>query len=308
MSERRPADTAEGQAVAPARWSWRRPPTPTSGVVSIRGKERPVATVRPRPTTFGRRYAVAYDVEGPRVRMGLLWFGLVVAALVLGPIALVPLYSVMAALAGYQSARAWRGVGSGADPWLAGLGAGAIAGSAAFGIGLVGLSVLVLCGLAVIVGAIEVGRRSPVFEAAGTTVQCALFVGFAAASVALTLRLEIGAVATLVLLVSAYEAADFVVGSGASSSIEGPIAGIVTMAVVTGVIAVLRVPPFDGAAVYVFGGFAAVCCPLGQLAGSAILPRADAKALGLRRLDSLIVLGPVWVLLIGIYLQRIVHT
>ena len=282
-----------------------RPPTPTTGTVQIGRKARQVAVSRPRPTMFGRRYALVYDVEGPRVRMGVLWFALVVGALVLGPVAVTPLYALMAGLAGYQSAVAWRRVGSGANPWLAAVGAAAIAGGAAYGVGLMGLAILVLCVLAVLVGAIEVRRHSPLFEAAGTTVQCAFFVGVAAASVALTLRLEIGAVATLVVLVAAYETGDFIVGSGASSSVEGPISGIIAMAVVCAGVAILQIPPFHGPAVFVFGGFAAVCCPLGQLAGSAILPRADAKALALRRLDSLLVLGPVWVILIGIYLQQL---
>lgn len=283
-----------------------KPLIPTAGEVEIRGKTHKVAAVRARPTLLGRRYAVVYDVNGPRVRMGVLWFGLAIGALVLGPIAVTPLFAAVAGLAGYQSVRAWRAVGSGANQWVAALGAACIVGGSAFGIGLMGVVILVLPVLAVLVSAVEVRNRSPLFEAAGTTVQCALFAGMAAASVVLSLRLEIGAAVTLVLLVSAYEMGDFLVGSGASSSIEGPISGIVALAVVCGVIAVLRVPPFDGTPVFVFGGFAAVACPLGQLAGSAILPRADSRALALRRLDSLIVLGPVWVLLIGIYLDQLI--
>ena len=126
-----------------------------------------------------------------------------------------------------------------------------------------------------------------------------------AAGVVLTLRLEIGAAVTLVLLVAAYEVGDYLVGSGASSSIEGPIAGIVAMAAICAAIAVLRVPPFDGGAVFVFGGFAALLCPLGQVAASALLPRADAPAPALRRLDSLLLLGPAWPLLVGLLLQEL---
>ena len=105
----------------------------------------------------------------------------------------------------------------------------------------------------------RVPRR--LLEAAGTTLQCGLPPGVGAAGVVLTLRLEIGAAVTLVLLVAAYEVGDYLVGSGASSSIEGPIAGIVTIAAMCFAIAVLRVPPFDGGAVFVFGGFAALLLP-----------------------------------------------
>ena len=122
----------------------------------------------------------------------------------------------------------------------------------------------------------------------------------------LTLRLEIGAAVTLVLLVAAYEVGDYVVGSGASSSVEGPVAGIVAIAATCLLVAVLRVPPFDGAPVFVFGGFAALGCPLGQVLGSALLPSADAHAPALRRLDSLLLLGPAWPILVGILLEQVV--
>jgi hypothetical protein len=41
-------------------------------------------------------------------------------------------------------------------------------------------------------------------------------------------------------------------------------------------------------------GVAALCCPVGQWIASAVLPRADAKVPALRRLDTLLLLGPVW--------------
>ena len=59
------------------------------------------------------------------------------------------------------------------------------------------------------------------------------------------------------------------------------------------------VPPFDGGAVFVFGGFAALLCPLGQVVASALLPRAGTPAPALRRLDSLLLLGPAWPFLVG---------
>ena len=149
--------------------------------------------------------------------------------------------------------------------------------------------------------------RAPgrLLEAAGATLQCALPPGFAAAGVVLTLRLEIGAAVTLVLLVAAYEVGDYLVGSGAASSLEGPIAGIVAIAAMCFILAVLRVPPFDGGAVFVFGGFAALGCPLGQVTASALLPRVDARAPALRRLDSLLLLGPAWPFLVGLLLQEL---
>lgn len=272
--------------------------------VTLRGKTRQVVTRSSRRSLLGRRYAVVYDVEGPRIRLGILWFAAVVAGLVVGPALLVPLYAASAGWAGHQIAMAWRAAGLPGDPWLAAAGAAAITAVAAFGVPLVGVVVLALVLLAVVIAASGDRRRAGLLAAAGTTMQSALFPGLAGAGVVLTLRLEIGATVVLLMLVAVYEIGDYVVGSGASSSFEGPAAGAVAVAVASFVVAVLRAPPFDGAEALVFGGFVAVGCPLGQLFGSAVLPSADAHAPALRRLDSLLVLAPAWALLIGIYLER----
>jgi hypothetical protein len=290
--------------------AWRRvtrprPPVPQDAVV-LRGKARAVVHPRQKPTLFNRRLAVVYDTSGPRITLGVIWFALVIGALVVGPGALVPLYGAMAALAGFQTASAWRTAGSQADRWVAALAGAAVVIGAAWGIGSLGLAILAAVVVALAVAALETKALRQGFDAAGTTLLSALPVGIGAAGVILTLRLEIGAAVTLVVLVAAYEVGDYLVGSGASSSVEGPIAGIVAIAATCLVVAVLRVPPFDGVPVFVFGGFAALCCPLGQVVGSALLPSVEARAPALRRLDSLLVLGPVWPVLVGILLQEVI--
>ena len=95
-------------------------------MVVLRGKPRAVAHPRQKPTLLQRRLAVVYDTSGPRVTLGFLWFAGVVAALVVGPVALVPLYAAVAALAGAQAGLAWRAAGSGANPWVAGLAGAAV--------------------------------------------------------------------------------------------------------------------------------------------------------------------------------------
>ncbi len=92
----------------------------------------------------------------------------------------------------------------------------------------------------------------------------------------------------------AYDVGDFLVGTGANTPIEGPIAGIVAVLVVTFAIGVFAFPPFDMASAWVFGGMAAALCPLGQVVATAILPSADARAPALRRVDSLLLVGPLW--------------
>jgi hypothetical protein len=54
------------------------------------------------------------------------------------------------------------------------------------------------------------------------------------------------------------------------------------------------VPKFPPTAPFVLGGLAAVLAPLGPPAATRLLGDRDAKAPALRRLDSLLVVGPVW--------------
>jgi len=97
----------------------------------------------------------------------------------------------------------------------------------------------------------------------------------------------------LLLLVSAYEMGDFIVGSGASNPMEGPLAGMTAAMLLALPLAVLLVAPFDAAGAPLLG-LSAAACPLGQVVASAMLPDAGATAPALRRIDTLLVLGPLW--------------
>ena len=66
------------------------------------------------------------------------------------------------------------------------------------------------------------------------------------------------------------------------------------MLVVTFAIGVFAFPPFDWASAWVFGGMAAAMCPLGQVLATAMLPTAESRAPSLRRVDSLLLVGPLW--------------
>lgn len=249
-----------------------------------------------------KRLAVEYDIDGPRVRLGLLWFILAIAALVAGTIAVAVVYGLAAVAAAGQSARCWRTRKMQPNVVAATGFAGlmsllAILGPAGAGLAVLGLPVgaLILSG---------VGQRpvSEAFAEAAYTIQVSLFPGVAAASVVLLRDLSFGAAVGLVLIVSAYECGDFLVGTGAPNSFEGPIAGIAAVMVVTFTLAALEVSPFGFASAFAFGGTAAVLAPLGQLAASAILPRAGSRAPALRRLDSLLLAGPIWYVLIDLTL------
>jgi hypothetical protein len=267
-----------------------------------RGKSKRLAKVQSRRP---RRYAVVYDVNAPHVRLGLLWFLVVCAALALDVAAVATVYAITAALAGLQTAKAWHPCGRHPNELVSALIAGAIPIAAVAGPKAVGVAVLASVVAAVVGGtATSEARRNPV-ASVGFTIQSGLLVGLAAASPVLAYRVEVGAAAALVVFVSVYEMGDYLVGSGSKNAVEGPLAGFTAIAVFAFALWVVTFPPFSDNSLLAFGAMAAGLCPLGQLLASAILPRSDAKAPALRRLDSLLLLGPAWVVALWSYTEII---
>ncbi len=254
----------------------------------------------------GRRYAVVYDLDGPRVRLGIAWFVLILGALAIDrlvlDVQLLPFVMAgVAAAAAMEIVDAWQGAAVGADRYVAGASAAAIGMSAVLGARLTGLVVLLVVVVALVVAGMRATRRSSILAGAGLTLQACLLPGITAAGVVLSMRYEIGAVLLLLFFVCAFDLGDFLVGSGADSVIEGPIAGGAAILVVTAIAAVVKAPPFHGAGVWAFGVLAVVACPAGQIVGGLLLPDATVRAPALRRLDSLLVIGPLWAWLVGLY-------
>ncbi|MBA2281501.1 MAG: hypothetical protein H0W25_09750 [Acidimicrobiia bacterium] len=243
-----------------------------------------------------RQVAVVYDIDGPKVRLGVAWFVLVCGALFLGRIALAVLYATVAALAAAQVVRAWRRRREAPNIAVAAAGAAALALAAAVSTAVLGAALLGLVVASVVVSG---STRHPLRNAA-RTVQSAVWVGGAAAAVIVTHRYEPSAALALVLVVSAYEIGDFLVGSGARNAIEGPVAGAAAALVIQFGVSTIGFEPFEASNGFGFAVLAAVLCPLGQLAGSLVLPSVKAKANALRRLDSLLLLGPMWAWLVGL--------
>ncbi len=254
-------------------------------------KQRRINKMRSRPPT---RFLITYDINGPKVRLGILWALLIGVATLGQETGIAALYGTVAAVGGWQAAKAWKAWGASPEEYTAGFIAGAIAMASAVGFGMVGVAILGSIPLALLSGFTSDGARRNFLGAVGVTLQCGLFLGVAAASPALTYRIDLGGFIALILFVCVYEMGDFLIGSGSSNHIEGPLAGMAGIAVFAFAMAVVHLPPFEGYEVAGFAAAAAVLCPLGQLAGSAVLPRSDARAPALRRLDSLILLGPAW--------------
>jgi hypothetical protein len=267
-----------------------------------RGKAKRLAKVQSKRP---RRFAVTYDVNAPHVRLGFLWFVLVAGALFLGKLPLAAVYSLTAALGGFQAARCWQPLGRPANQYLAaaiggGVGMSALGGPTAVG-GAVLASVVAAAFAAFLT---DEARRAPLLAVA-FTLQCGLFVGLAATAPTLSYRIDFGAAAALIIFISVYEMGDYLVGSGSKNAVEGPLAGFTAIAVFAFAMWVVTFVPFKENSLLAFGALAAALCPLGQLFGSAILPRSDAKASAVRRIDSLLVLGPAWVVALWSYTEVI---
>ncbi len=253
----------------------------------------------------GRRLAPAYDLEGPRIRLGVVWFVSVFVALVIGralgdfPLVGV-VYAAVAAVAAGQVVEVWVGARARLLRWCA-MGIALVTGlSASFGAGATGGALVGAVVVGILAGASQVFLRRPVLPATALVLQASLPTGFVAASVILTMRYEIGAGVVLLAMVMAFDLGDFLIGSGAGSLLEGPVAGAIVIALVAAVAAIIGAPPFHGALVWAFAAGAIVLCPLGQVVASWLLPDATTRASALRRLDSLLVLGPAWAFAAGL--------
>lgn len=270
------------------------------------------------PATDGDvRLAVVHDVRGPRIRRGVLWFAVVVLAGATSTVLLALVLALAAALAADEVVRLQaphpvpeperprrhrqaprpvvRAARFVADPRRLppALAAGALPIAATAGADAVALTAPLV--VLVIVGhRLWTGARSLVPADGAIAVTAALVLGGAAAAPVLVARLGPAAAVVLVVLVCAYDAGDFLVGADASSIWEGPVAGAASVGVAAFAASVVALPPLTTTTTLALGGATALLAPLGTLATSALLGGgARHPSSYVRRLDSLVVLGPV---------------
>ena len=242
-------------------------------------------------------------VDGPHGRRGLLWFVVAVVACSLGTVPTGLLFGGLAAVAALQTSVAWRQAGHGDDRFVAGGAALAVGLAAIVGAGLAGLAMIAGVAVSLFSAVVAPDRDEPVMARAGRTVRTWALPGLAAASVVAIARVDVAALVILLVLVSGYEVGDYLVGTGANGFVEGPIAGMAAVLVLTFAEAVFQLGPFDARAAWVFGGMVAVLAPLGAPLASALAPAATAKVPALRRLDAWLLVAPVWCLLLWDYLS-----
>lgn len=229
---------------------------------------------------------------------------LVASALVTGPWPFAVLLGGLAAVAAWEIANASAETDLRPEPVLAGVLAAVLPLAAYYDTAAAG-AVLV----AGVIGSVAVAwfvrtPQTPLMALAGANVAAWVFVGLAAAGPMFTWRVEVGAVVVLCAFVAIYDIGSHLVGVDASSAWEGPVSGVVGVGVVAFAAAAIGVPPFelDGAASFAL--IAAATLPFGPILASLLVPVGESPP-ALRRIDSLLVIGPVWPLLVGLYVQSL---
>jgi hypothetical protein len=108
----------------------------------------------------------------------------------------------------------------------------------------------------------------------------------------------------LIGMVCVYDSAAYLIGTGANNPWEGPIAGVASIAALTLLVAALFLTPFRGNSPWILGGMAAVLAPLGPVAARRLSPDRAVRVPALRRLDSLLLLGPAWAIGVAVLLRH----
>ncbi len=252
------------------------------------------------------RWAVPYFTDGPKVTLGVLWFAFLMGGALLGfnydnsavsSVAVAVVTATVAALAGLQIGFAWFPKNSATRTWTA---------VAAFTVGIAGfygpwgVVIGLIIGLLVLTSYLTLyrGHRRTSAQLFDVLVRAAIPVGLASASLGAMAYRDLPVLIALILFVSAYEVGDFLVGSGAFNPVEGPMAGIIAAGVVAFFLFLIQPEPFSSETILMFVAVAAVCCVAGQYLASALLPRGNIWAPALRRLDSYLLVAPIWLLLL----------
>ena len=250
------------------------------------------AVPTPSTTKPGPALAVVPKTSRPHGRLGLAWAVVVTGATLLGPGWLAVWMAVAAFVAASQTAMVWLARKERPLPAFAAATAAALALAAVSGVRAMN-AVVVVAVVATLVARLAAPTRAPSRDVALTLV-IGIAVGLAAASPVLLRDLGIHAPLFLLAIVAAYDASAYLVGTGASAHWEGPAAGVAAIIPLTMFAGIVLVPPFHGFAPLLLGALGALLAPFGPVAASALLGDATASAPALRRLDSLLVLGPVW--------------
>lgn len=251
-----------------------------------------------------QRFVHMPRTEGRTVLLGIGWFIAFAVCSFVGPLAVAVLVGGIAAVASLQSVAVWRRLRVEVDRPLAAAAPVVAVLAALVGVALAGLVIILIAVAAVVLAVIAPGRRVSALARAGATLRCALIPTVTAVSIVLIARTSSSALVILLVLVSAYEVGNHLIGAEAGSIFEGPIAGMVAVLVLTFTLATFQFGPFSADSAWVFGALVAVAVPLGPPIASALVPAAHEAGGALRRLDSWILVAPAWCWLLWNLLGR----
>ncbi len=249
---------------------------------------------------------------GPHVRLGILWAAVTLGALLLGPVWLAGWLAVVAGLAAGSAARSWgtpaavqrqphnrRLLVQPPVPVTVTLTAVVALSSALGGVSVAVAAIIV--GAALVAGAVfgPLGQPDPVRRVL-------IVLGPALAASSLVLVRAHGLAYGLVLagMVTVYDSSAFLIGTGAPNRWEGLFAGVASIAALTLFVAAVLTPPFTGSSPWLLGIAAAVLTPAGPALGRWLIGDPAARVPALRRLDSLLLLGPAWLIGISLLVRR----
>lgn len=276
-------------------------------VTEVVRRERPEPRERRSVVEVFRSLLIEPDTMGPRVRLGVFWFLLLLAAATSSRQWVSVLVSLVAAIAAYQVVRAWRVAAyelpepdeSGRTPIMPPGTGRAEAIIAALAASLPALASGVSTGLTgalFIIVALLIGGA---WLMLGSHIGSALAVGvfppsIAAVSIVLAVRQDLWAGIFLVVAVSFYDAGSFLLGSEAAKRWEGPIGGMMGVMAVTFTVATVGTGDLSRSEWWIAGLVVALLCPPGQWLATWMLPDATTRARGLRRLDAYLLSGPAF--------------
>jgi hypothetical protein len=231
--------------------------------------------------------------------MGLAWAGLLVAAAEAGKGAVAVVVIPVAAVAAVSGLRAVVPRGAAAFPTVAiGAGTAVVLPLAALGGPAVAIVLGAVLGVGLLVWLVVTTRRGFPYAA--------FVAGFAPAVAAASLVAGRGQglseALTLIAAVCLYDMASFLTGTGPRGGVAGVIVGMITVGVLAVFVAAVVVPPFSGHSPWILLGLVAVLAPIGVVVASRVRP--DLRLPALRRLDSLILAGPAWVIGVSLLLHR----
>lgn len=231
------------------------------------------------------------EVDGPHVRLGLLWAAGTTVAAVFGPVVLGLWFAPAAGLAAAQAARTWRKGRRRPDAAVGGAGAAVVVVGAAFGpLGLV----------AGVVAAVAAAYLRPAPE---RTLLVSMPFALAAAAPVLLRTRGFPEAFALLALVWAYDSGLYIVGTGAVNKWEGPAAGIAAVMATSLAVATVFAPPFEGVTPWLFGLLVAATAPFSDRLPARVLGDRDARVPIVRRLDTPAVAGPPFALLAFVLLR-----